>query len=293
VDIVLATIYPTSCSLCGNPMPQFSYAPICDVCWVEISADASDPCVDLCVLCGDHAEGESQSLEQAHCGACLGEKPAFEKAVFYGLYRKRMREAIHKLKYGRLTPAARGLGKMLAAAIDDLHGTAPREMLVVPVPLHRRRAATRGFNQTRLLARQALRELRRKRTDWKLTLVERALLRTRNTVSQAGLTADERRVNLKAAFRVMEPAVVRSRHVLVVDDILTTGATARAAALALKDAGAETVWVATLARARRDVKDQSFYPQEANPLTGEPVLRDEGEPLRTEDTFLSRTSSTT
>jgi ComF family protein len=284
-------------------MPQFSYAPICDVCWVEIDADAYDSCAYLCVRCGDPVEGESQSQEQAHCGACLDETPAFEKAVFYGLYRKRMREAIHKLKYGRLTPAARGLGKMLAAAIDDLHGTAPREMLVVPVPLHRRRAATRGFNQTRLLARQALKELRGRRPDWKLTLAERMLARTRNTVSQAGLTADERRVNLKAAFRVTEPAAVRGRHVLVVDDILTTGATARAAALALKDAGAETVWVATLARARRDVKDQSFYPQEANHLTGEPVLDDpdlrgpdlhgQGEPLRTDHMFLSRTSSTT
>ncbi|MGA2252174.1 ComF family protein [Terracidiphilus sp.] len=273
-------------------MPQYSYAPICDVCWVEIAADAHDFSTDLCVLCGDHAEVESQSLEQAHCSACLRERPAFEKAVFFGLYRKQMREAIHKLKYGRLTPAARGLGKMLAAAIEELYGVAPQEMLVVPVPLHRRRAATRGFNQTRLLAREALRELGRKRPDWKLALAERSLLRTRNTESQAGLTADERRVNLNGAFGVSEPEMVRGRHVLVVDDILTTGATARAAALALKEAGAETVWIATLARARRDAKDSSDYPQEANHLTGEPVLRDESEPLRTENMFLSSTSFT-
>ena len=274
-------------------MPQYSYAPICAVCWVEISAEAHDASTDLCVRCGDRAEVEGQSPEQAHCSACLRDEPAFEKAVFFGLYRGRMREAIHKLKYGRLTPAARGLGKMLAAAIEELYGVAPQEMLVVPVPLHRHRAATRGFNQTRLLARQALKELGRKRPDWKLTLAERSLLRTRHTESQAGLTADERRVNLKGAFGVSEPEAVRGRHVLVVDDILTTGATARATALALKEAGAETVWIATLARARRDAKDQSFYPQEANHLTGEPVLQDQGEPLRTDSMFLSSTSSTT
>jgi ComF family protein len=283
-------------------MPQFSYAPICDVCWVEIAADACDPYTYLCVRCGDHVEDETQSREQAHCSACLLETPAFEKAVFYGLYRKGMREAIHKLKFGGLTPAARGLGGMLAAAIDDLYGVAPQEMLVIPVPLHRRKAATRGFNQAWLLARHALKELRRRRPDWKLMLAERRLLRTRDTESQAGLTADERQVNLKGAFGVTEPEAVRGRHVLVVDDILTTGATARAAALALKKAGAETVWVATLARARRDATHLNHYgsydPREANYLTGEPVLDDshlhgEGEPLRTDNMFLSSTSSTT
>ncbi len=274
-------------------MPQFSYAPICEVCWAEISADAYDACTYLCAYCGDHAEEESQSQEQAHCSACALERPAFEKAVFFGLYREKMREAIHKLKYERLTPVARGLGKMLAAAMEDLHGVAPKEMLVVPVPLHRRRANTRGFNQTRLLARYALKELRTRRPQWKLILAERLLARTRNTVSQAGLTTDERRVNLKGAFDVKEPKAVRARHVLVVDDILTTGATARAVALALKKAGAETVWVATLTRARRDTNSLKHDPRKINPFTGEPVVRDEGEPQRKENMFLSSTSSTT
>jgi ComF family protein len=278
-------------------MPQFSYAPICDVCWGEVATDSHDPCTYLCVRCGDHVEGASQSQEQAHCPACLEETPAFERAVFYGLYRKRMRDAIHALKYGRLTPAAQVLGKMLATAMEDLYDVAPRELLVIPVPLHRRKAGARGFNQTRLLARQALKVLRRRRPEWKLTLADRTLLRTRHTRSQAGLTADERRKNLNGAFGVTKPGAVRGRHVLVLDDILTTGATARATALALKDAGAETVWVATLARARRDARDSnhfaSNYPQEANHLTGKPDLRRKGEPLRTDNMFLSSTSSTT
>jgi hypoxanthine phosphoribosyltransferase len=76
-------------------------------------------------------------------------------------------------------------------------------------------------------------------------------MRLRATASQAGLTPRQRRLNVRAAFSVSDPAAVDAKHILLVDDILTTGATARAAALALRKAGAASVWVATLARARR------------------------------------------
>ena len=164
-----------------------------------------------------------------------------------------MRDAIHALKYGRLHPAARRLGSMLAEAIEKLKGQAPAEMLVVPVPLHRSKYSQRGFNQSLLLAREALWSLgkSRPRTAWRLTLAPGTLVRVRATASQAGLTAHGRRRNLRAAFAVRDAAAVAGRHVLLVDDIMTTGATARAAAQALVRAGAESVWVATLARAQR------------------------------------------
>ncbi len=165
-----------------------------------------------------------------------------------------MRDAIHALKYGRLYPAARRLGSMLAQGMEKLKGQAPAEMLVVPVPLHRSKYAQRGFNQSLLLAREALRSLgkSRPRTEWRLTLAPGTLVRVRATASQAGLTARGRRRNLRAAFAVPDAAAVAGRHVLLVDDIMTTGATARAAAQALVRAGAESVWVATLARAQRN-----------------------------------------
>lgn len=165
-----------------------------------------------------------------------------------------MRDAIHALKYGRLHPAARRLGWMLAEAIEKLKSQAPAEMLVVPVPLHRSKYALRGFNQSLLLAREALRFLgkRRPRAEWRLTLAPGTLVRVRSTASQAGLTARGRRRNLRAAFAVPDAAAVAGQHVLLVDDIMTTGATARAAAQALVRAGAESVWVATLARAQRN-----------------------------------------
>jgi ComF family protein len=172
--------------------------------------------------------------------------------VAFGLYQDRMKGAIHALKYDRLYPAARGLSRLLAQAIAQLAVDAPSEMLVVPVPLHSSKYAERGFNQARSLAAQALRFLHKSHPAWRLTLAPKTLMRLRATESQAGLTSRGRRLNVRGAFTVSNPAVVASRHILLIDDIFTTGATIRASAQALKRAGAASVWVATLARARRN-----------------------------------------
>ncbi|MGA3129531.1 MAG: phosphoribosyltransferase family protein [Terracidiphilus sp.] len=209
------------------------------------------------------------------CRACRMAPPAFVRAVSYGVYQGRMREAIHTLKYDRLYGASTGLGRMLAKAIAQLAGQAPQEMLVIPVPLHRSKYAQRGFNQSRALAAEALRFLQKSHPEWRLTLASSTLLRQRATETQAGLTPRQRRLNVRGAFLVSDPARVTAQHVLVVDDILTTGATARAAAQALVEAGAASVWVATLARAQRGSEGFAgfgtpFYEsmEEETPLTG-------------------------
>jgi ComF family protein len=185
------------------------------------------------------------------CRACRLAPPAFERAVAYAFYQDGMRNAIHALKYDRMHPAARRLGRMLAQAIAQLAGEAPAEMVVVPIPLHRSRQRERVFNPARLLAMHAVQALRASHPGWKLTIAPAALMRLRATESQASLTARERGMNVRGAFSVSDPAAVEDRHVLLIDDILTTGATTGAAALALERAGAASVWVATLARARR------------------------------------------
>lgn len=180
-----------------------------------------------------------------------------------------MRDLIHALKYDRLRPAARQLGQLLAQVIAPLAAEAPAGLLIVPVPLHRARHTDRGFNQARLIAAEALRHLRKQKPDWPLTLAPSTLMRLRATESQAGLTTRQRRLNMRGAFGVSDRAAVAGRQVLLIDDILTTGATARAASSVLLKAGAESVWVATLARARR--LDLAFHrssaslPEAANP----------------------------
>lgn len=185
------------------------------------------------------------------CRICRLAPPAFERAVAYGPYREGMRSAIHALKYDKLHPVARELGRRLAVAIAALANDAPSEMLVVPVPLDRAKSKQRGFNQARALAVQALESLRKTHPQWRLRLTSGLLVRQRPTRSQAGLTVRQRRLNMRGAFSVPSPEAVDRQHILLIDDIYTTGATVRAASLALRRAGAVSVWVATLARANR------------------------------------------
>lgn len=250
MDAIGCALLPGSCPLCGSPLPRLSSVPICDACWTEFPVQSGP----LCACCGDSLDAPapaSGSGKSTLCRACRLAPPPFQRAVAYGPYQGRMRDGIHALKYDGLRPAAPGLGRMLAEAIAQLAPDAPAEMLVVPVPLHRSKHAGRGFNQARMLAVQALAHLRQTHPAWRLEIAPGTLVRQRSTQSQAGLTPRQRRINLRGAFRVAVPAAVAGKHVLVIDDILTTGATARAAAQALVNAGAASVWVATLARARR------------------------------------------
>jgi ComF family protein len=187
-----------------------------------------------------------------------------------------MRDAVHAFKYGGLHPAARPLGRRLASVILQLAGEVSGGMLVVPVPLHRIKHAQRGFNQARALAQEALRHLARIQPSWRLTLASSALMRLRATESQAGLAPRQRRLNLRGAFLVTDTAAVKGKHVLLIDDIMTTGATARAAAQALLRAGAASVRVATLARARRIGTSHFNFADDAKegPTSFQPVSSD-------------------
>jgi len=247
VDALGCALLPAFCTLCGSPLPHLSPVPICNACWTEFPVQSGS----RCARCGDSLDAPMLEESSALCRPCRMAPPPFVRAVAYGPYRDRMKAAIHALKYDRLHPAARGLGLMLAEAIAELAADAPPEMLVVPVPLHRSKYAERGFNQARSLAVHALESLAKTHPEWRLKLASSTLMRLRATESQAGLTMHQRRQNVRGAFTVSDPAAVSLKHILVVDDIFTTGATARAAALALARAGAASVWVATLARAVR------------------------------------------
>jgi len=173
------------------------------------------------------------------------------KAVAYGGYHGELRSLVHLLKYQGMQPVARRLGMLLADSLEAFAGSAA-QMLVIPVPMHTVKQRQRGFNHAELLARAAMAEMRRRHPQWRLQLDTRLLKRGRVTVSQAGLTTHQRRQNLRGAFFVSKPAHVAGRDVLLIDDIYTTGATARACSRVLKNAGAASVRVATVARAQRE-----------------------------------------
>jgi len=184
-------------------------------------------------------------MGDGQCSNCRDCPPCFERAVSFGEYEDGLRGLIHLLKYERVTPAQGPLGRMLAQAISELL-TAPGDgkPLLVPVPLHRNRRRARGFNQAELLARAAM-----KRLPKKLEYASGVLIRQRETISQVGLSREERIENMRGAFRVTDARHVRGRNVIVVDDVMTTGTTLSECARVLKKAGAQKVWAATAARA--------------------------------------------
>lgn len=185
------------------------------------------------------------------CVLCERARPPFQQAVAYGVYESTLRALVHLLKYERIASVAKPLGRLLVQSIANF-ASLPEALTVVPVPLYRARERERGFNQTALLAEAAVRELRRIRPHLRLDLAARALGRNRWTESQSGLTRHHRRRNLRGAFFVIEPKKIVGRAVLLLDDIYTTGATARECSKTLLSGGAAAVYVATLARSQRE-----------------------------------------
>jgi len=213
----------------------------------------------LCARCGDAMGMESMRFASAmgvsECSLCRLAPPEFERAVAFANYDNEMREMLHVLKFaGRRRMAEFVLGERLAQAVLKLGSFFEMwqavELAVIPVPLFAARERERGFNQAELLARAAVKVLQRQRPAWKLRMETDVLLRVKDTRSLYRLNPHQRRVNLRGAFRVAKKDALAGREVLLIDDIMTTGATARECARVLKRAGAAKVWVATVARAQ-------------------------------------------
>jgi len=242
---VFTTLFPSDCRLCGIPLTNISRVPVCEECLSTLHPIVGG----LCSICGEQlispyafSSGDGEPL----CGLCRRAEPVFVKAAAYGSYDGGLRELIHLLKYGSIRPAASVLGRMLAEAISHLEPVLGEEhAVIIPVPLHITKLRQRGFNQSELIARAALKLSPRRE---RYSLATTVLQRQRETQSQIGLSRHQRRENMRGAFAVKQAGKIKDKPILLVDDVFTTGTTASECARVLLRAGASRVYVATVAR---------------------------------------------
>lgn len=228
---ILSLLYPPHCVICNAP--GFENLDLCRDCLDELPFNTH-----CCALCALPMETESSSRV---CGSCQTSPPAFDHCVSPLRFEHPVSQLVNgfkfhsKLAYGRLLAIL--LGNHL-----ERHAVEPPE-LIIPVPLHRRRLAERGYNQALELAKPLGRRFQ--------TRVEAGLCqRTRPTPAQSGLDRKHRRRNLRGAFELKRP--VDAQHIALVDDVVTTGSTVSEIAGLLKKAGVARVDVWSLARTAID-----------------------------------------
>lgn len=219
-------IFPSACPSCSKPTDSLAYAPFCRQCWHDIEKY----CGPSCRVCGVHLV----SVHADKCQHCLEDPPAFTRAHSYTHYEGVVALAIHHFKFLGIRRLSGPLSEFLffydAEGIDA----------VVPVPLSPGGLKNRGFNQSLLLAGHLSKEK-------KLPLFMDVLRKIADTPPQVGLSAKERTQNVKKAFACK--GNVAGMNVLLIDDVMTTGATVNACSKELLRAGARGVSVLTLARA--------------------------------------------
>lgn len=291
---VLCIFMPSRCRVCGSASNDYDKVRVCRCCVDKLQPYRETALDPLCTRCGDAIGMESArfsaSMGISECTMCRLAPPEFDKAVFFTDYGSEMREMLHLLKFkGKRSIAEHTLGIGMANAVLKLRSDASRYVVVIPVPLFWAKQKERGFNQATLLASAALKHLHRVDPVWELRLREGVLERTKDTRALYALNPAQRRRSLRGAFRVLDRAAIQGQEVLLIDDIMTTGATARECARVLKRAGATRVWIATAAKAQpEEGRIVVQYKAETFAMWDASATAPRG-PGRIENSFLQRT----
>lgn len=229
-------LFPDECRICKRALTQWTRVPVCRDCLKSPQPLETE---FHCALCHTPFANDFPLDEHGVCAACRAGLRGFDSAASFGFYEGPLRGLIHLFKYSGMKPLVRPLAAFLERAIpiDQAFDA------VVAVPLHWRKRWQRGFNQAELLARQVAKHRR-------VPLLA-ALKRKRSTAVQATLASAGRHRNVEGAFTIRAKAEVAGKTILLVDDVMTTGATASACASVLKRAGAKSVSLVTLARVDR------------------------------------------
>jgi ComF family protein len=230
---VLDLAFPRHCAGCGGTVDR-AQGHLCWECFRLIEWRGAE----VCQRCGLLIE--ARVTHAFECHACQEHPPAFDRARSAGRFHGVLREMLHQFKYNGATWLCADLADLLHGCVLG-HFAVEEIDLVVPVPLHTQKQRERGYNQAALLAAALARRVQR-------PCLGDVLVRTRATPTQTHLHALQRRQNVRQAFAVRSPEWVRGRTALVIDDVMTTGATLSEISANLKRAGAWRVWAATVAR---------------------------------------------
>lgn len=231
LTLVSTVLFPPVCAGCRNLVRE--PGTLCAGCWPRVRF-IERPWCEVTGVPFQHDMGEG-----AVSPAAIADPPPYARARAAVSYAGAARQIVQSLKYRDRTDLAPWMASWMLRAGSEL---LPDADLVVPVPLHRRRFFQRRFNQSAELGRHVARLAG-------LPFSAEALTRNRRTRQQVGLRANERQDNVRGAFRVVDASAIRGRRVLLIDDVITTGATVAAVSQALMKAGAREVDVLAFARA--------------------------------------------
>jgi len=229
-------IFPSNikCLLCGRDLPEKQDIEFCPICVKKLEKISEDKC---CKVCG--AVLHSSNI----CLNCKKRKREFDMARSVYVYQDDIQKLIVGMKYNNKPYISRTLGKVLANKFKELNWKVD---VVIPVPLTKKRYKSRGYNQAELLAKEFV--------AWnKLDLSTDILYKVKDTKQQAKLHFQERQNNLKKTFKIINSDAIKDKNILLIDDVFTTGATANACSLSLKEAGANKVYVLCVASTRPEI----------------------------------------
>ncbi|MBM3254892.1 MAG: ComF family protein [Candidatus Omnitrophica bacterium] len=228
-------IYPKLCLICKQRLSSGSIDGfVCPGCWSRIKKTLPP----FCRRCGRQLQGGA--LDKHICASCIRNSPHFDRAFSPCAYEGVIKELIQEFKYKRKDYLGYALSSLLIDFIKEYSIAMDIIEWIIPVPLHKTRMREREFNQAQIIAAYIA-------SEFKIKMLEDNLIRHRYTKTQTDLEGQERLLNVQNSFSVKDNKVIRGKNILLIDDVLTTGATSSEAASALKAAGAGIVFVATLA----------------------------------------------
>jgi competence protein ComFC len=240
-DAVVSVFFPAGCRICDKLLVRASRVPFCEECLDSFEARAEKKCEVCGQALGWLTQREGEPLV---CRACQQKTYAFERARSYGIYDGALVRAILLLKWERMEPLGEWFAESLAEIVRREAGVLTADV-VVPVPLHRDRERQRGYNQASLISKPLARKLG-------LPHKPVMLMRTRPRPDKQVLSLEEHWESVRGAFATRPGSQVDNKRVLLVDDVMTTGATLDACARALLASGAKSVLGLTVARAARN-----------------------------------------